>query len=158
MRGATSGSFCRWDESADHLRLASAAFSVEQVPAANSGTTVTGDSGATINIDWSRGNYHWIVLGAANVTKIIFQNMKRGARYILRVEQGATPRTVSWGNVDYDESNNPFTEVRWVGGTAPTMSTTASRVDVYGFLCTRSNGRGMDGFVIAQNLAEDGTH
>ena len=146
-----------WDESADGVRLRGN-FVQEAVPYSNTGTTVSDDSGATINIDWQKGNYHWIVL-AANVTKIIFQNMKRGGRYILRIEQhSSSPKTVSWGNVDYDESNGAYTEVRWVGGTAPTMTNTAGRVDVYGFLGTRSNGRGMDGFVIAQNVAEDGTH
>jgi hypothetical protein len=85
--------------------------------------------------------------------------MKRGGRYILRIEQhSSSPKTVSWGNVDYDGSNGAFTEVRWVGGTAPTMTNTAGRVDVYGFLCTRSNGRGMDGFVIAQDVQEDSVH
>jgi hypothetical protein len=158
MYGATSGSYFRWDESADGVRLVASNFVQEQVPASNAGTTVSDDSGATINIDWSRGNYHWIVL-AADVTKIIFQNMKRGGRYILRIQQhGSSAKTVAWTNVDYNESNGAFTEVRWVGGTAPTMSTGTGRVDVYGFLCTRSNGRGTDGFVIAQNLAEDGTH
>ena len=146
-----------WDESADGVRLRGN-FVQEAVPYSNTGTTVSDDSGATINIDWQKGNYHWIVL-AANVTKIIFQNMKRGGRYILRIEQhSSSPKTVSWGNVDYDESNGAYTEVSWVGGTAPTMTNTAGRVDVYGFLGTRSNGRGMDGFVIAQNVAEDGTH
>ena len=146
-----------WDESADGVRLRGN-FVQEAVPYSNTGTTVSDDSGATINIDWQKGNYHWIVL-AANVTKIIFQNMKRGGRYILRIEQhSSSPKTVSWGNVDYDESNGAYTEGRWVGGTAPTMTNTAGRVDVYGFLGTRSNGRGMDGFVIAQNVAEDGTH
>jgi hypothetical protein len=158
MYGATASSYLQWDESLDRLNLVAGSFRIEQVPASNAGTTVTGDSGATINVDWSRGNYHWIVLGAANVTKIIFQNMKRGGRYVLRIEQGGTPRTVAWTNVDSDESDAAFTEVRWVGGTAPTMSTTAARVDVYGFLCTRSNGRGVDAFVIAQDLQEDGTH
>ena len=146
-----------WDESADGVRLRGN-FVQEAVPYSNTVTTVSDDSGATINIDWQKGNYHWIVL-AANVTKIIFQNMKRGGRYILRIEQhSSSPKTVSWGNVDYDESNGAYSEVRWVGGTAPTMTNTAGRVDVYGFLGTRSNGRGMDGFVIAQNVAEDGTH
>ena len=146
-----------WDESADGVRLRGN-FVQEAVPYSNTGTTVSDDSGATINIDWQKGNYHWIVL-AAYVTKIIFLNMKRGGRYILRIEQhSSSPKTVSWGNVDYDESNGAYTEVRWVGGTAPTMTNTAGRVDVYGFLGTRSNGRGMDGFVIAQNVAEDGTH
>jgi len=159
MYGATASSYLRWDESEDRLNIFAGSFRIEQVPASNAGTAVSDDSDATINIDWSRGNYHWIVLAEANVTKIIFQNMKRGGRYILRIEQHASSaKTVAWTNVDSDESNTAFTEVRWVGGTAPTMSTGTGRVDVYGFLCTRSNGRGVDGFVIAQNLAEDGTH
>ena len=53
-----------------------------------------------------------------------------------------------------DDSDTAFTELRGVGGDPPTMSTGTTATDVYGFLCTRSNGRGADGFVIAQNLVD----
>ena len=149
----TAGRYWMWDESADGVRL-KGNFVQEAVPALNSGTTVTtGTNGDTIDIDWAAGNYHWVKLGASNVSKIIFRNMKRGGRYILRIEQGGTARTVAWDNV-VDASDDDFTELRWVGGDAPTMSTGTTATDVYGFLGTRSNGLGCDGFVVAQNLVD----
>ncbi len=119
------------------------------------------DGGATIDIDWSKSNYHWVRLGQnVDVTKITFTNMFRGGRYILRIQQNNTTASdVSWETVEGGNSSTAaFTEVRWVGGDAPTMSTGTSSTDVYGFLCTRSNGRGMDCFVIAQDLQEDDHH
>ena len=155
--GATAGRYWQWDESADGVRL-KGNFVQEAVPAANSGTTVSDDGGATINIDWAEGNYQWIVL-AAKVEKIIFQNMKRGGRYILRIQQKASsPVAIDWDAVKCDESDTAYTEVRWVGGNAPDMTLTANSVDIYGFLGTRSNGKGMDCFVIAQDVQEDSHH
>ena len=154
--GATAGRYWQWDEDKDGVRLRGN-FVQEQVPALNSGTTVTtGTNGNTIDIDWAAGNYHWIKLGASDISKIIFRNMKRGGRYILRIQQGATARTIAesaWtGGVNEDDDD--FTELRWVGGDPPTMSTGTSSTDVYGFLGTRSNGLGCDGFIIAQDLQD----
>ena len=178
--GATSGSYLQWDESLDRLNIVGGSFRVEQMPALNAGAeynttssnaiaqamaqamfdeSVT-DSGTydIIIIDWELGNYAWVKL-KDSVTKVVFKNMKRGGKYILRIEQAdAGSKTVAWTNVDYDESSGGFTEVRWVGGTAPTMTAASTATDVYGFLCTRSNGKGMDGYVIAQNMEVDGTH
>ena len=154
--GATAGRYWQWDEDKDGVRLRGN-FVQEQVPALNSGTTVTtGTNGNTIDIDWAAGNYHWIKLGASDISKIIFRNMKRGGRYILRIQQGATARTIAesaWTGV-VNEDDDDFTELRWVGGDPPTMSTGTSSTDVYGFLGTRSNGLGCDGFIIAQDLQD----
>ena len=150
--GATSGKYWMWDESADGVRLRGN-FVQEAVPVANSGTTI-GSGVSVIDIDWAAGNYHWVKLNDTAIDKIVFRNMKRGGRYILRIEQAGSAQTVAWGTVVCDDSDTAFTELRWVAQTAPTMSTGTTATDVYGVLCTRSNGRGADGFVIAQNLVD----
>jgi len=164
--GATSGKYMEWDESGDRLQVFGS-YRNEMGNATNgpavayNGTVALADGGATIDIDWSKSNYHWVRLGQnVDVTKITFTNMFRGGRYILRIEQNnVSASDVSWETVEGGNSSTAaFTEVRWVGGDAPTMSTGTSSTDVYGFLCTRSNGRGMDCFVIAQDLQEDDHH
>ena len=180
MYGATASSYLLWDESVNRLNLFGGCFRVEQMPPLNSGAEYNTTSGTAyanamavamfdesvtdsttydiIIIDWELGNYAWLKL-KDSVTKVVFKNMKRGGKYILRIEQAdAGSKTVAWTNVDYNDSGGAFTEVRWVGGTAPSMTAASTATDVYGFLCTRSNGRGMDGYVIAQNMAEDSVH
>ena len=177
--GASSGSYMRWDESANGLRLVAADYVQEQMPALNVGASSgsgnamaaamldesTTGSGVhdIIVIDWSLGNYAWVTL-EDNVIRLCFKNMKRGGRYILRLEQPAGANyTVAWDDItevadpDADGSDD-FTKVRWIGGTPPTMTASNGKTDVYGFLCTRSNGLQMDCFVIAQNLSADAHH
>lgn len=43
-----------------------------------------------------------------------------------------------------------FSTIRWAGGTAPTLTTTASKRDTFGFICTGSGT--YDGFVVRQNI------
>jgi hypothetical protein len=58
-------------------------------------------------------------------TTITFTNTNPGARYILMLLQDATgSRTVTW----------PST-VQWAAGTAPTLTTTASKMDIITFVC-----------------------
>ena len=122
----------------------------ESVPASDTPTT----EDATVTLDLSAGNYHNVILGA-NVTKFEFTNAKRGQRFLLRVTQHASSaKTIAWTNVDYTTGGAAAT-VRWAGGgTAPTMSTSTSHTDVYGFLCTNNAGSAFDGFVVGQNLPD----
>lgn len=56
-------------------------------------------------------------------------NMKDGGTYVLRVKQSATGgRTMAW-NATY----------KFVGGSAPTLSTAANAVDIFTFLCDGTN-------------------
>ena len=89
--GATSGKYMEWDQSGDRLNVMGS-FRNEMGNATNgpaaayNGSVALADSGATIDIDWSKSNYHWVKLGqSVNVTKIVFTNMFRGGRYILRI-------------------------------------------------------------------------
>lgn len=180
--GASSGSYMRWDESANGLRLVAADYVQEQMPPLNVGASSgsgnamaaamlvendpAGASGVhdVIVIDWSLGNYAWVTL-EDNVIRMCFKNMKRGGRYILRLEQPSGANyTVSWADITEaadgteTETLEDYTKVRWIGGTPPTMTASNGKTDVYGFLCTRSNGLQMDCFVIAQNLSADAHH
>ena len=122
----------------------------ESVPASDTPTT----EDATITLDLSAGNYHNVVLGV-DVTKFEFTNAKRGQRFLLRITQHASSaKTVAWTDVDYT-TGGAAAAVRWAGGgTAPTMSTSTSHTDVYGFLCTNNAGSAFDGFVVGQNLPD----
>ena len=119
----------------------------ESVPASDTPTT----EDATITLDLSAGNYHNVVLGV-DVTKFEFTNAKRGQRFLLRITQHASSaKTVAWTNVDYTTGGAAAT-VRWAGNITPTMSTSTSHTDVYGFLCTNNAGSEFDGFIVGQDL------
>lgn len=84
--------------------------------------------GATLNVDWSQGNTQKVTLGGATTT-LTFANGQAGGKYTLILAQDATGnRTVSWP-----------ASVKWSGGTAPTLTTTASKTDFVGFIYDGTN-------------------
>lgn len=89
----------------------------------------TDTDGATIAVDWNSGNVHYVVIGATGRT-VTFSNPKDGARYLLMVKQDGTgSRTItSW----------PAT-ILWAGGSAPTLTTTANKVDIIGCVYDGTN-------------------
>jgi hypothetical protein len=147
LYGDTAGSYLEWDESEDRLNLVGGAYVNEAVPANDTPTT----EDATVTLDLSLGNYHNIVLGV-NVNKFEFTNAKRGQRFILRITQHASSaKTVGWTNVD--SATDVDATLKWAGNITPTMSTTVSNIDVYGFLCTNNTGTiRFDGFIIGQDI------
>lgn len=78
---------------------------------------IAGNSGTAKTIDWLNGNAQKVTL-TGNVT-FTLSNPKTGAAYLLRLATGSGGFTASW----------PGT-VLWSGGTAPTITTTASKVDL----------------------------
>lgn len=73
-------------------------------------------------IDWDTGTEHYLSL-TANTT-LTFSNPKAGGRYVLILQQDGTgSRTVTWP-----------ASVLWPSGTAPTMTATASKSDLFTFL------------------------
>ena len=86
--------------------------------------TVMNASG-TITINWTSGNVQYVILGAGNNT-LVFSNPKDGARYMLELQQPTALGTVTW----------PVgtSGVRWAGGSAPTLSTVAGKIDLIGLL------------------------
>ena len=95
--------------------------------------------GATVTFDLNVANVHTVTLGGNRTFAI--SNETAGQKFIIRVLQDGTgSRLVStW-----------FSTIKWAGGSAPTLTTTAGKADVFGFLVTGTDT--YDGFVIGQNI------
>lgn len=103
-------------------------------------------SGSTITLDGagasggSSGNRFEVTLPSSTKTLAV-SNMKRGQVFMLRIVQDGTgSRTVTW-----------FSTIKWPGGSAPTLTTTANKADMFIFVCTSDNTN-FDGFTVGQNL------
>jgi hypothetical protein len=96
-------------------------------------------STATSTFDFSFANIHSLTLSAATTT-LSFANPIAGQALITRLGQDGTGgRRVVFPSTIY-----------WAGGTAPTLTSTASKTDAFGFLCTASGF--YDGYVVGMNL------
>jgi len=90
---------------------------------------------STITLDLANGTVQIITLGG-NVT-ITMPTAVSGKSFIMYLKQDATgSRTVTWSTV------------KWAGGTAPTITSTASRQDILSFFADGTNWYGV---VVAQN-------
>lgn len=93
----------------------------------------------TATLDLALGNDFEITMPAGNIT-IALSNETVGQKFTVSILQDSGgSRTVTW-----------FTTIRWAGGSAPTLTTTASKRDWFGFKVTGSGT--YDGVVIAQNI------
>lgn len=98
----------------------------------------TNTDGATITFDMDVSNTHTVVLGGSRTLAV--SNVDAGQKFITRLEQdGVGSHTVTW-----------FSTIKWAGGSAPTLTTTPNKTDVFGFICTSAGN--YDGFVVGQNL------
>ena len=94
-----------------------------------------------VAIDLKAANVHTLTLDRATTTlSITSASETAGQTFIIRVTQDGTG----------SRALNFFGGISWAGGTAPTITTTASKTDVFGFLCTGDDT--YDGFVIGQNI------
>lgn len=101
--------------------------------------TYTPNSGATSILDLSASSQHDITMPAGNIT-ISISNATIGQKFLVSITQDSVgSRTVTW-----------FTTIRWVDGSAPTLTTTANKRDVFGFIVTGSGT--YDGFTVGQNI------
>ena len=110
----------------------------------------SGTDGSTVTFDLNESNTHRVTLGGNRTLAIT--NVSYGQKFTTRLTQDATgSRTVTW-----------FKDIHWAGGTAPTLTTTAHKTDVFGFIATAVSGDpddgciacsgDFDGFVIGQNI------
>jgi hypothetical protein len=96
-------------------------------------------STATSTFDFAYSNIHSLTLSTATTT-LGFANPVSGQAVITRLGQdGSGSRRVVFPSTIY-----------WAGGTTPTLTSTASKTDVFGFLCTASGF--YDGYIVGQNL------
>jgi len=71
---------------------------------------------------------------------LALSNSAAGKVFILRLLQDGTgSRTVTW-----------FGTIKWAGGSAPTLTTTASKADTFGFICTSTDN--YDAYIVGQNI------
>lgn len=94
--------------------------------------------GATITFDKNAADYHRVVLWGNRT--LALSNMATWDRIILDlIQDGTWSRTVTW-----------FTTILWAWGSAPTLTTTANKIDTFWFLCTSAGN--YQGYIIWQNL------
>lgn len=102
-------------------------------------TSYTPAAAGTATLDVSVGAIHSITMPEGNIT-IAISNEVVGKCFMIEITQDDVgSRTVTW-----------FTTIRWMDGTAPTLTTTASKRDVFGFRVTGTDT--YDGYIIGQNL------
>jgi hypothetical protein len=94
----------------------------EEVNTANTSTAYT--------ISLANGSFQILTLtGSATIT---MPTATAGKSFILLLKQDGTgSRTVTWSTV------------KWAGGTAPTITSTASRQDIYSFFADGTNWYGV---------------
>lgn len=104
-----------------------------------SAQTYSPSAAGTATCDLSLSNEHRITMPAGNIT-IALSNDTNAQKFIIStLQDGTGSRTVTW-----------FSTIRWVSGTVPTLTTTASKRDIFGFIRTGSGT--YDGFIIGQNI------
>lgn len=98
-------------------------------------TPYTANSSTAITLDLTNGTVQIITLtGNATIT---MPTATSGKSFLLMLKQDGTgSRTVTWSTV------------KWAGGTAPTITSTASRLDLLSFF---ADGTNWYGAVISQN-------
>lgn len=96
-------------------------------------------SAGTATLTLNTSNVHRITMPAGNIT-IAISNAGVGQAFILDIIQDSTgSRTVTW-----------FTTIKWAGGSAPVLTTTANKIDTFGFIVTSAGN--YQGYIVGQNL------
>ena len=97
-------------------------------------TRFTANSSTAITLDLTNGTMQDITMtGTATIT---MPTATAGKSFVLLLRSGAGSYTVTWSTV------------KWPSGTAPTVTTTASRMDIYSFY---SDGTNWYGTTVGQN-------
>lgn len=93
----------------------------------------------TATCDLSLYNWFTINMPAGNIT-IAVSNATVGQPFVIEILQdGGGSRTVTW-----------FTTIKWPLGVAPTLTTTASKKDTFGFKVASAGN--YEGYIIGQSL------
>lgn len=98
-------------------------------------------SAGTLTLDLSTAGIFYVNLNA-NITTLTISNTQTigSSAFTLILFADGTPRTVTWG-----------ASILWPGGTAPTLTSTAGKEDIFSFV-TIDGGTTWYGFNGGQNL------
>lgn len=107
--------------------------SISKTNAISTGQTLKGGgTGNVVTLDLASAGFFRVQL-TANVDEIWFKNQSEGQKVIIRFEQDATgSRTVDFSA--FYAYDGTAVAVNFADGTAPTLTTTASKADIIGFL------------------------
>jgi hypothetical protein len=101
----------------------------------------------TVTFDLNESNMHTVALEGSRT--FATTNATIGQRFIIRIKQDGSTRTVTWGA----GSPNSFGTILWAGGSAPDLTDGGNKADIIGFICTaEGTPNSFDGFVVAQNI------
>ena len=90
---------------------------------ASYGVYTADTDGATVTFNMATSNKHTVTLGGSRTLAV--SNTSVGQAFLITLKQDGTgSRTVTW-----------FSGISWAGGSEPTLTTTASKSDVFSFLC-----------------------
>ena len=109
---------------------------------ASSASATTSISGGTVTLDLNAFTVFNISLNA-NITTFTIQNVQsagRSSSFVIIFTADGTARSVSW----------PLS-FKWAGGSAPTLTTTNGKKDVFTFF-TVDGGTSWQAFISGQNL------
>jgi len=85
---------------------------------------------ATTTVDWKLGNKAVMTFGAGNITTFAFTNPTNPCNVLIKIIQDGTgSRTVTGWDAD----------IKWAGGTAPTLSTALNSIDIISFYWDGTN-------------------
>ena len=98
----------------------------------------TDTDGATVTFDLSASSVHSVTLGGNRT--LALSNASVGQIFAIRlIQDGTGSRTVTW-----------FTTLKWADSGAPTLTTTASKIDTFVFIVTSSGN--YEGYIVGQNV------
>jgi len=102
-------------------------------------TLHTNSDSDTITFDLSVSHMHTVTLGGNRTLQV--SNAETGKGFLARLVQDETGgRTVSW-----------WSGIKWPGGSAPTLSTDANKIDSFSFICTATSQ--YDGYFLGFGLS-----
>lgn len=108
--------------------MATTAFAIPQAcgqasqAAFASQSVVTDVDGATVTFDASLGSNHWVTI-AGNRTFAVVNDTADNIFRVIVTQDATGSRTVTW-----------WAGIRWAGGAAPTLTTTANKTDMFEFV------------------------
>lgn len=95
--------------------------------------------GTTLILDMFTSNLQFIQMPAGNITLSLMNDIKNQVFIISITQDSVGSRTVAW-----------FGGISWAGGSAPTLTTTGSKTDTFGFI--RTGISAYNGYIVGQNI------
>ena len=87
-----------------------------------------GNSGTALTVGWNTGNIHTVTMTGNCTFTFTAPSPALGALTLVLTQDATGSRTATWP-----------ASVKWPGGTAPTLTTTASKTDVFNFVYDGTN-------------------